>query len=181
MLSPSHSAMHQRLSSFLQIQCNNSNTSYVKRQSPEMLPFDSRKYCNSLICSSYQAHDFDDYFCPSTRFFLPDILVEWALLTTSMYSLIHSPSRSVRDAEALIHPSLEATNAAPNEAALPTTSTKPITAQFTFGNCNIGNPPMLIRYSPEDADSIPAIMRPSILNIIQLFAKANNKIQAKNY
>lgn len=40
---------------------------------------------------------------------------------------------------------------------------------------------MLIRYSPDDADSIPAIMRPSILNIIQLFAKANNKIQAKNY
>ena len=81
----------------------------------------------------------------------------------------------------MIHPSLEATNAAPNEAALPTTSTKPITAQFTFGNCKIGNPPMLIRYSPDDADSILAIMRPSILYIIQLFAFANNKIQAKNY
>lgn len=182
MLSPSHNAMPQRLSSFLQIQCNNLNTSYVKRQSLKMSQFDSRKYCKSLICSSHQAHDFDGYFCPSTRFFLPDILVEWVLLTTSMYSLIHSPlALSVRDAGALIQFSLEATNAAPNEAALPTKSTRPITAQFTFGNCNTGNPPTLIRYRPDDADSMPAIMRPSILNIIQLFAFANNKIQAKNY
>lgn len=65
----------------------------------------------------------------------------------------------------LVHLDLDAMNAVPKEAALPTINTKPMVAQFTFGNMNTGSPYVVTRYIPEAAKSMPKTRRASILNI----------------
>jgi hypothetical protein len=89
-------------------------------------------------------------------------------------------SSSTSAVETKIYLNLEATNAVPNEAALATINTNPMTAQLTYGSWNTGKAPMLNRYRPELAINIPAMIRAIILSTLVWAWKKNKTLQAKN-